>query len=692
MAYRERQKISQMTPKGSNISATDLIEVSTLVSGSYVTKSLTGQEVIDGVGGNFVPYTGATQDVDLDTNKLSAESIYIDGTGGNGHLHMKHQSADATATGQSTALWADTNGDIKWKNDNDYKTTLKTSDNTADRTYTFPNADCTLTPDSRTISTTAPLSGGGDLSANRTLSITKATTTTDGYLSSSDWTTFNNKQSALVSGTNIKTVQSTSIVGSGDVTITDANLSMSDITTNNVSITQHGFVPKAPNDTTKFLRGDGTWATAGGGLTVGTTPVTSGTNGRVFFQAGGVVQQDGAFNWDNTNKRLGIGANATSPSSALFIRTNLTSANDVLDIQNGQYGNPLFRIRDMSTASPIANFFFSGLIFGGNSGVTRRFDLGGFGLGASFGEFGTNAVWENNQGNIGDGQGTSVIAVSSNLFVNLQTTKKYKFEAVTGNFGIGNVGSLGARLDVRAQGALSTDIAFRVRNSADTANISEFRGNGVGIVCGISTARAVFSPYNAHGGDGFIMTTQDLAPNASPTKAAMFMTETYTNFYGSGGTQSISFAVDTTYGGTTRQWQFSNLNLNDGALYIGTGNSATNNRRMFLTDSAVLNIGKDTMGNTQSGTNQLRILNGTAPTSLATDTFALYSADITAGNAAPHFRTENGNIIKLYRETTGVAASTLVGGGGTALTDTDTFDGYTLKQIVKALRNQGLLA
>jgi nitrogen fixation protein len=45
----------------------------------------------------------------------------------------------------------------------------------------------------RTISTSAPLSGGGDLNANRTLSITQATTSTNGYLSSTDWTTFNNK-------------------------------------------------------------------------------------------------------------------------------------------------------------------------------------------------------------------------------------------------------------------------------------------------------------------------------------------------------------------------------------------------------------------------------------------------------------------------------------------------------------------
>jgi len=49
----------------------------------------------------------------------------------------------------------------------------------------------------RTVSTTAPLSGGGDLSANRTLSISQSGAATDGYLSSVDWSTFNSKQNAL---------------------------------------------------------------------------------------------------------------------------------------------------------------------------------------------------------------------------------------------------------------------------------------------------------------------------------------------------------------------------------------------------------------------------------------------------------------------------------------------------------------
>jgi hypothetical protein len=81
---------------------------------------------------------------------------------------------------------------------------LKTSQVQNDSTVTGTNADDALehldsskVPTTRTISTTSPLSGGGDLSANRTLSITQANTSTNGFLSSTDWNTFNGKQAAL---------------------------------------------------------------------------------------------------------------------------------------------------------------------------------------------------------------------------------------------------------------------------------------------------------------------------------------------------------------------------------------------------------------------------------------------------------------------------------------------------------------
>lgn len=42
--------------------------------------------------------------------------------------------------------------------------------------------------------------------------------------------------------------------------VAESALSLSDNTTGDVSTSKHGFAPKAPDDTEKFLRGDGTWA------------------------------------------------------------------------------------------------------------------------------------------------------------------------------------------------------------------------------------------------------------------------------------------------------------------------------------------------------------------------------------------------------------------------------------------------
>jgi hypothetical protein len=47
---------------------------------------------------------------------------------------------------------------------------------------------------------------------------------------------------------------------------------------------------------------------------------------------------------------------------------------------------------------------------------------------------------------------------------------------------------------------------------------------------------------------------------------------------------------------------------------------------------------------------------------------------------------------KIARPTTAVTGATFVAGSGTAVNDVSTFDGYTIAQVVKALRNLGLLA
>jgi hypothetical protein len=64
---------------------------------------------------------------------------------------------------------------------------------------------------------TAPIASSGG--ATPTISIAAATTSASGYLTSTDWNTFNSKQAALVSATNIKTVNGTTLLGSGDLVI-----------------------------------------------------------------------------------------------------------------------------------------------------------------------------------------------------------------------------------------------------------------------------------------------------------------------------------------------------------------------------------------------------------------------------------------------------------------------------------------
>lgn len=92
----------------------------------------------DGTTGKLIQNSLGTLD---DSGNLNVVAAIISGTNGAGHINLRHQASDASATGQTTSLFADANGDIKWKNAGNFYTTLRTSPNTADRVYTFPNAN-----------------------------------------------------------------------------------------------------------------------------------------------------------------------------------------------------------------------------------------------------------------------------------------------------------------------------------------------------------------------------------------------------------------------------------------------------------------------------------------------------------------------------------------------------------------------
>lgn len=125
----------------------------------------------------------------------------------------------------------------------------------------------------RSIATTSPITGGGDLSADRTIACASCVT-------------------ASSPGAGIAHFAgSTQAVTSSAVV--EADETLADNTTNNVSTSRHGYVPKAPNDATKYLDGTGAYSVPGAltwyQVSVGTSPATQGLSGANGMYYWGII-------------------------------------------------------------------------------------------------------------------------------------------------------------------------------------------------------------------------------------------------------------------------------------------------------------------------------------------------------------------------------------------------------------------
>lgn len=367
--------------------------------------------------------------------------------------------------------------------------------------------------------------------------------------------TWNGKQDTLISGTNIKTINGNTLLGSGDITV-------------------------------------------GGGITVGTTAVTSGTDGRVFFQSGGVVQQDANFTFDNTLKRLTLKASGATASDIPFIVRNSADTYNILSC----YGNELTIIGRNESTEPRLLINRAGstrMVLGGTTDLNIQFPSSGMG-----------------QINSG-AQGLDIISTSGDI----RTRNSSTFTVLKGNFfGIG-AATPAARLDVRAQGALSTDIAFRVRNSADNDNIIQANGNNSVFLLGSDGGGIRFSRPTGH---NVLIQHRPIATLPSQLIINSFAqggSVPQIIFDAQGAGTNISFNI--------HRYTFGLSTLTGSSIQSAFG--ATTSAGFFMRNS----VGYDSAG--------------TNPTTTPADHFIMYSADIVAGNAAPHFRTEAGDIVKLFK-------------------------------------------
>ena len=162
-------------------------------------------------------------------------------------------------------------------------------------------------------------------------------------------TEINGKQATLVSGSSIKTINSTSVLGSGDISVQATLVSGTNIKSiNSTSLLGSGDVAvqetlvsgtniKTINSTSLLGSGD-----------ISISASAGGSNTQIQFNDSGAFGADSLFNWDNTNKRLGVGE--TTPTARVHIKgEGATSATTALLVQNSS-GTELFKVNDAGVA------------------------------------------------------------------------------------------------------------------------------------------------------------------------------------------------------------------------------------------------------------------------------------------------------------------------------------------------------
>jgi hypothetical protein len=173
------------------------------------------------------------------------------------------------------------------------------------------------------------------------------------------------------------------------------------------------------------------------------------TSGSVLFSDGTTIaQKNSNFFWDNTNNRLGIGTN--TPTSKFEVTELIANSMPATFRYNSDYYLGVGYNRILSRLTGGASF---------KVGTSTLNDL----------FFVTNNI------------DRLLITASGNTLINTTTDN-------------------GGKLQIKAPGALSTDIALRVRNSADTADLLTVGGTGILTVGGTGNAGTINLARASNGG------------------------------------------------------------------------------------------------------------------------------------------------------------------------------------------------
>ena len=376
---------------------------------------------------------------------------------------------------------------------------------------------------------------------------------------------------------------------------------------------------------------------SGSGLTIGTTPIASGTIGRVLFEGtGNVVQEDSNLFWDNTNKRLGIGA-TPSTSVLLDLRTQGALSTDIA-----------LRIRNSANTADILNVNGKGQVWANGTGAIAT--------NTAFGQFALNAL-TTATGNTAFGYNslnTNLIGAGNTAFGN----GALQLSTGTSNTAVGYTAG-----QLNAGGTYNTYLGYAAGQYGTVASGSVFIGYGAGQ--GSNAQYGVFIGQSAStsGGNGTIAIGYSSG--------------------GGTGVHNISIGQQSGSGMTT-----GSQNIHIGYRTVGSG-ITTGNYNTLIGGNSVVGAVSNNVAISDGQGNKVLWFNSV--NALVSDLKIDTTTGIKIGTATTN-KLAFWNATPIVQPTTATTPATVVSGAGGNVKHDDTFDGYTVEKVVRALRNIGILA
>ena len=653
----ETQTLQNVTDLG-NTTTNSITANSFIKSGGLVTEFLKADGSIDSNTyltssdlTNLVPYTGATNDVDLGEKELTTGKLWLyDAVGGateKGSLHYADEALHFENSDGETLLYIEP-GFMQIHKDGTTQSNFFVTNLTANRDHYLPDA-------SGTIALTSNIGSWGGLNYPTWTSGTPFVKMTAAGTFALDTNTY---LTSITSG------MVTTALGFTPYNATNPSGYITGITSGMVT-TALGFTPYNATNPSGYITSSAlspyalianpTFTTAI------TTPIINGVSGVLAFN--NVAQTSGATVPFTFTKPNSTNQTASTPISGFVMNGGTRQwATGAITTQNenvwgattysfvgastitNAYGN-VFNAPIAGTNCTITNNFaaqFNGKVYvNGNVGVgtTTPYD---FGLGGQLKVLnvdGSNygcVIASSNNGNVK----AMMIADNTGLLAKFGTLTNHQFQIITnnatqgtiqsnGNWGIGTTTDAGFRLDVNGTGRFQNDLTIgstnqliEIKQTATAPTITQ-TGSVSSTIYTVSSGLQV-KMQSVAGGQNWLFAT-----------GGRFL-------FGTSDSQPLEFYTATT-------------------------------KRMEISAAGILNF--------YGATNYDNAVNITFGTTTGTKIGTLTTQKLSFWNATP-----------IVQPATGGGASTFVSNTSLLANDTATFDGYTIGQVVKALRNMGLLA